>query len=190
MPLWGLALFLAVLIAQRVGELVVSAGHAHWLRSHGGREHAAGHFPLLVLVHVLFPLSLAAEVLVLGSRPGGSWWIWAVLWLAAQVLRYSAVTALGNRWTVGIWVLPGTPLVRRGPYRYLRHPNYVAVVTELVAASMVFGAWRTALAITVLNLLALRIRIRAEERALEADGLLLPQAVAQTFPQPGPRTNS
>ena len=166
LPVWGLVLFLAVLAVQRTWELVLSASHVRWLRAHGGREHASGHFPLLVIVHVLFPLCLAAEVFGLGARPGSFWWAWAAVWLAAQALRYAAVTALGKRWTVSIWVLPGMPMVQRGPYRYLRHPNYLAVVTELVAASLAFGAWRTAVAITLLNLFALRIRIRAEETAL------------------------
>jgi len=77
------------------------------------------------------------------------------------------VRTLGERWTVKIWVLPGEPLVERGPYRWLRHPNYVAVVLELIAAPMMFGAWRTTIVITLLNALALRVRIREEEKALQ-----------------------
>jgi methyltransferase len=159
-------LFLAALTIQRASELQLSAANAKWLAARGGEEHGAGHFPLLVLVHVLLPLCLAAEVLALGARPGPSWWVWAALCLPAQVLRYATIHALGRRWTVGIWVLPGVPVVRHGPYRFLRHPNYLAVVIELAAAPLLFGAWRTAVGITLLNLLALRIRIRAEERAL------------------------
>jgi methyltransferase len=117
-------------------------------------------------VHALFPILLGLEVLLLGARPDAGWPLWLALWLAAQALRYAAVGALGERWTVRIWVLPGAPLVRRGPYRLLRHPNYVAVVVELLAAPLLFGAWRTALVIGVLDLLVLRQRIRAEEAAL------------------------
>jgi methyltransferase len=165
-PRFGLALFLAVLAAQRVGELVHSAHNVRGLRLRGAREYAAGHFPLLVVVHVLFPLCIVAEVVFFGTRPGPLWPAALALYVAAQALRYSAVRALGGRWSVGIWVLPGEPLVRRGPYRFLRHPNYVAVVTELAAAPLMFGAWRTALAISLLNALALSIRIREEEAAL------------------------
>ena len=92
--------------------------------------------------------------------------MWLGLWLSAQALRVAAIRALGERWSVRIWVIPGAPLVRSGPYRYLRHPNYLAVVVELLAASLLFGAWRTALGLSALNLVALRWRIRAEEAAL------------------------
>jgi methyltransferase len=165
-PLWPLALFLAVLAAQRVGELLHAARNTRRLVARGAREHGAGHFPLIVLVHVLFPLCLVAEVLMLGARPGAFWALWLGLWLAAQALRYAAVRALGERWSVRILALPGEPLVRGGPYRYLRHPNYLAVVVELLAAPLMFGAWRTAIAIGALDLVAIGIRIRAEDAAL------------------------
>jgi methyltransferase len=165
--LWGLALFLVVLAAQRLGELLHSARNTRRLLARGARECGADHFPLIVLVHVLFPLCLMAEVLILGARPDRFWALWLGLWLAAQTLRFAAVRALGERWSVRILVLPGAPLVRRGPYRFLRHPNYVAVFVELIAAPLMFGAWRTAVAITLLDLVALRVRIRAEEAALQ-----------------------
>lgn len=162
----GLLAFLAALAAQRTIELVRSARATKRLRARGAREHARGHFPLLVGVHVLFPLALAVEFLGLRARPWASWPLWLALLLAAQALRFWSLRALGERWTVRILVLPGEPLVRRGPYRFLRHPNYLAVAAELLAASLLFGAWRTALGIGVLNAIALGIRIRAEESAL------------------------
>ena len=136
-----------------------------------------------MLVHVLFPLALIAEVLGLGVRPPGAWPLWLALFLAAQVLRVAAIRALGERWHVRIWVVPGMPLVRRGPYRFLRHPNYLVVVLELLAAPMMFGAWRTALAISALNLAALAIRIPAEERALAAAA---PGVATGPAPRPTP----
>jgi len=171
-PWPGLALFLATLAVQRVAELAHSARNVRALRGRGAVQHGARHFPLLVAVHLLFPACLVFEVLRLGARPWPLWPVAFAAWLAAQALRYSAVRALGPRWSVGVWVIPGEPLVRRGPYRFLRHPNYVAVVTELAAAPLMFGAWRTALAIGALNAAALAIRIRAEETALRtaADG--------------------
>ena len=163
---WYLA-FLVVLLAQRFGELALSRRNERRLAARGGREHGAAHFPWIVGVHVLFPLLLGLEVIALGTRPGPLWPLWLALWLAAQALRYWAVRTLGERWTVKIWVLPGEPLVQRGPYRWLRHPNYVAVVLELLAAPLLFGAWRTAIVITLLNAMALRVRIREEEKALQ-----------------------
>ncbi|MFI5371237.1 MAG: isoprenylcysteine carboxyl methyltransferase family protein [Candidatus Eisenbacteria bacterium] len=167
-PLGPLALFLAVLLAQRTGELIHSAANTRRLVASGAREHGAGHLPLIVMVHVLFPLCLASEVVFLGARPGRLWVMWLVLWLGAQALRLAAVRALGERWSVRILVLPGAPLVRRGPYRVLRHPNYLAVVIELLAGPLMFGAWRTAIAISLLDLVALGIRIRVEETALRS----------------------
>jgi len=171
-PAGWLAVFLLVVIAQRVAELVFSARNTRRLLAGGAREYGARHFPLLVLVHVLFPVGLAFEVLVLGSRPGEWWPAWLALWGCAQALRYAAVRALGERWSVRILVLRGAPLVRSGPYALLPHPNYLAVVLELLAAPLIFGAWRTALLVSLLNLFALRIRIRAEEKALGIDAAL------------------
>lgn len=164
----GLVLFLVALAAQRGLELAHSARNERRLAARGAREHAPAHFPLLVAVHVLLPALLVAEVEFLGARPGAAWPLWLALWLAAQGLRYAAVRALGERWTVRIWVLPGAPRIRRGPYRFVSHPNYVAVVVELLAAPLMFGAWRTALVVSALNAVALAVRIRAEEKALGA----------------------
>lgn len=164
----GLALFVGFLVLQRLGELALSARNARRVRALGGREHGAGHFPLLVLVHTLFPAGLLAEAAVLGARPGALWPAWLGLWLAAQTLRYAAMWSLGDRWNVRILVVPGMPLVRRGPYRWIAHPNYLAVAIELIAGALLFGAWRTAVGITALNLVALSVRIRAEEEALRS----------------------
>jgi methyltransferase len=154
-----------VVIVQRIVELYVSSVNTRNLRASGAIEHGAGHFPMLVAVHVLYPVALVLEVIFLGSRPGPAWPLWLALWLAAQALRYSAVHALGPRWSVGIWVERGRPLVRTGPYAHMRHPNYCAVVIELLCGPLIFGAWRTALVISILDLIALRVRARAEERA-------------------------
>jgi methyltransferase len=106
------------------------------------------------------------EVLVLGARIPASWPIWLALFGLGQFLRLWAIRTLGRFWTVRVWVVPGTTPVRRGPYRYLRHPNYLGVALELLAAPLLFGAWRTAVLATLANLLVLAIRIRVEERAL------------------------
>jgi methyltransferase len=160
------ASFTALLGVQRLWELGLSKRHAEALRARGAIEHGSGHFPLFVVLHTLLLVGMVAEVAWLGARPGALWPLWALLFIAAQLLRYAAIRALGPYWNVRVLVIPGAPLVKSGPYRFLKHPNYVAVALELVAAPMIFGAWRTALAVTLLNALALMVRIRCEDRAL------------------------
>jgi methyltransferase len=165
-PFAALAVFLAALAFQRATELALSARHERRLRTRGAIEHGRGHYPWIVALHVSWPLLLIAEMVFAGARPGRSWPIWFVLLLLAQGLRVLALRALGERWTTRVWVLPGEPPLARGPYRWLRHPNYVSVAMELVAAPMLFGAWRTALIATLANVAAMAVRIPTENRAL------------------------
>lgn len=162
----GLALELAAFMAaQRVVELLLSAVNERRLRSMGAVEAGGGHYRWIVLLHATFLASLAVE----GSRSQPpAWWPWPVgLFVLAQGLRYWAIATLGRRWTTRVWVLPGAPLVRRGPYRWLRHPNYVAVMAEFVAAPLAAGAPVTFLVFAPLNAWLLwRVRIPAEEAAL------------------------
>ena len=163
----GPALLLVVMIGQRLGELYLSAKHRPYILAHGGREYGASHFPFIVAVHVLFPIVFLVELARYHPHPGAWWPLWLFLFLAAQGLRYAAIAALGERWNARVFVLPDMPLVRTGPYRWLRHPNYVAVAIEFVAGPMIFGAWRTAAVISVLNAAVLAVRIRCENAALQ-----------------------
>lgn len=163
----GLALELAgFMAAQRVLELLLSAANARRLRAMGAVEAGREHYRWIVGLHAAFLLSLATEGAA--SRPPAAW-PWALaLFALAQALRYWAIAALGRRWTTRVWVLPGAPLVRRGPYRILRHPNYVAVMAEFVAAPLAAGAYLTLLVFAPLNAWLLwRVRIPAEEAALD-----------------------
>ncbi len=169
LPCGPLVAYLVVLAAQRFGELALSRRNLVRLRALGAREVAAGHFPLFVVLHALYPVALVVEVLR-GARPGPGWPLWLVAWLAAQSLRVAAIVALGERWNVRIVVLPGVAPVRRGVYRWLAHPNYLAVALEFVAAPLMFGAWRTAIAASLFNAVAMAVRIPAEVRALREAG--------------------
>ena len=179
----GLGLLLGYLLIERLYELRLSARHARALRARGAVEHGRGHFPMLVALHTAFPIALATEVgLAIGSErsattPLAGWPLWLALFLGAQGMRRWAMRALGEFWNVRVWVLPGASRIRRGPYRFLRHPNYVAVVVEFLAAPLMFGAWRTAVAFSLMNLVALAVRVRVEERALT-------QAAAAHDPRP------
>lgn len=155
---------------ERLAELVVSARHARWSFERGGVESGRGHFPAMVLLHTGLLVACVVEVLV-ADRPFLPWLGWPALALvvASQALRWWCIATLGPRWNTRVIVVPGLPLVDKGPYRWFSHPNYVAVVVEGIALPLVHSAWVTALAFTVLNaVLLLRFRIPAEERALRA----------------------
>ena len=163
--------FLAVVAAtalERIAELVLSTRHARWAFARGGIETGRGHFPAMVCLHTALLIACVAEVL-LGDRPfvPGLGWPALVVVLGSQALRWWCIASLGRHWNTRIVVIPGTPLVVRGPYRWLRHPNYVAVVAEGIALPLVHTAWITAAAFTILNaVLLFGFRIPAEERAL------------------------
>lgn len=163
---WPLVL-IGLTIAQRVIELALSARHRRRVHALGAVEYGRGHFPLMVAVHTLFPILLLFEIARYHTQAGPAWPLWLAVWVSAQALRYAAIRALGDRWNVRVVVVPGMAPVNSGIYRWLRHPNYLAVVMELVAAPMMFGAWRTALVVSALNAVALTLRIRCENDALQ-----------------------
>lgn len=155
---------------ERLAELVVSARNARWSFARGAVESGRGHFPAMVALHTGLLVACVVEVLV-ADRPFLPWLGWPALALvvASQALRWWCIATLGPRWNTRVIVVPGLPLVDRGPYRWIPHPNYVAVVVEGIALPLVHTAWVTALVFTVLNaILLLRFRVPAEERALRA----------------------
>ena len=165
----GLVIILAVFIAvQRLEELRVAARNRAWALASGAREFGAGHYWLFVLLHSGWLIGWVVEAFVRGPQLSTGWFVWLALFVAAQGLRYWAITSLGPYWNTRILVIPGHRLVRRGPYRYLSHPNYVAVTIELVSVPLIFGAWITAVVVSFLNAsLLLGVRIPTEKKALQ-----------------------
>lgn len=161
---WG------TVILQRLIELGIARSHARFILSLGGREAGAEHYKYIVGLHVLFLLSLWVETNG-GHHPlAPLWWVPFSLFLLAQVGRYWCIRTLGKFWNTRIYILPGAPRIKHGPYRYLRHPNYWIVVIELLTLPLTFSAYWTAAIFTIANLwLLLRVRIPAEERALAAE---------------------
>ncbi|MFQ5789854.1 MAG: isoprenylcysteine carboxyl methyltransferase family protein [Acidobacteriota bacterium] len=159
--------FLVVLALERGVEVAISRRHAAWAFSHGGVEFGEGHFIYIKLLHTVFFFACGGEVLLL-HRPFLPELGVPMLGLAvaAQCLRYWAIATLGKHWNVRVIVIPGEPAVSAGPYRYLRHPNYLAVIVEGIAVPLIHTAWITAIAFAVLNAAILWVRIRCEETAL------------------------
>lgn len=161
--------FLAVLGAERGIELAISRAHARAAFARGGFEVGRAHYRVMAVLHASFFVACAAEVLLLDRRFPGMFGAFAVVVvLAAQVLRYAAVSTLGQQWNVRIIVWPDAAPVTKGLYRFIRHPNYVAVVLELLFVPLVHGAFVTAAVYSMCNAALLVVRIREEERALGA----------------------
>jgi methyltransferase len=162
-------LLVGLVALERLAELVVSRRNLAWSLARGGSEHGKGHYPIMVVLHTALLVGAVVEVAV-AERPflPALGWPMLALVIASQALRWWCIRTLGPRWNTRIVVVPGLPLVHRGPYRVLSHPNYVAVVLEGAALPLVHTAWVTALVFTVLNLPLLAVRIRAEEAAMAA----------------------
>jgi methyltransferase len=163
--------FVVLVALERLAELRLSRRNESQLRELGAREHASGHFLAMQLLHTLWLVSIVLEATLL--RPPFQPWISALAALcfgAGQCLRYAAIHALGGRWSVRVFTLPGAAPVTRGIYRYLRHPNYLGVVLEIAALPLMHSAWRSAVVFSLANAVLLAVRIRKEERALSRNG--------------------
>jgi methyltransferase len=163
----GYTVLILLVAAERVAELVVARRNASWSRAHGGVAYGDGHYPAMVALHTALLAGCLAETW-LAPRPFQPPLGWSMLALAlgAQALRWWCISTLGPRWNTRVIVVPGLPLVDGGPYRLLRHPNYLAVVVEGLALPLVHGAWLTATGFTLLNLPLLTVRLRCENAAL------------------------
>ena len=157
-----------ILMVQRLAELALARRNRQWVVALGAKEYGARHYPLFFLLHGAWMAGWITEALT-GMPELSSWWpAWLLLFGAAQSLRYWCIYSLGHYWNTRILVVPGATAVRRGPYRYLPHPNYLAVALELAAVPMLFGCWITAVAATIANgLLIVTVRIPQEEAALK-----------------------
>ena len=162
------ALYLAFLLAigaERLFEVALSRRNAARAFARGGRESGQAHFPAMVALHTAFLASCALES---GIRtfPGALGWAAVAAAMGAQALRYWAVASLGDRWNVRVIVVPGEPPVQSGPYRFMRHPNYLIVIGEIAVLPLVFGEVWVCIAFSVLNAALLAWRLREENLAL------------------------
>jgi methyltransferase len=160
-------LCVAAVAAERLVELVVSRRNARWSFARGGREFGAAHYPVMVVLHTGLLVGCLVEVAVTGRPflPALGWPMLTVVALS-QALRWWCIATLGHQWNTRVIVVPGMGLVARGPYRWFRHPNYVAVVAEGFALPLLHTAWVTAVVFSLLNAALLRVRLAVEDDAL------------------------
>lgn len=167
-PAWVPWCILALVALQRLLELVKAQRNTARLLARGAQEVAAGHYPLIVALHTGWLAALMIWVLAHPTMINGGC---LALYVVVQAMRLWTLSSLGPYWTTRIITLPGAPLVRRGPYRFLRHPNYVVVVLEIAILPLALGAWLLAVGFSILNALVLRIRLKAENAALDERAL-------------------
>lgn len=160
--IWASIAILAFVTLQRLAELPIARANTRRLLAAGGHEVGASHYPFIVALHAGWLITL--------------WWLapgrpidisFLLLFLLIEAGRVWVLRTLGNRWTTRIIVIPGEQLVAGGPYRFVRHPNYLVVIGEIAVLPLVFGLWHIAIIFSLLNAVMLTVRIRAENRALD-----------------------
>lgn len=156
----GAILFLVFIIVQRLSELAISKANTKRLLERGAYEVGANHYPAMVAIHSAWIVCLVLFGYAQTVSP-----FWLILFAILQAFRVWILTSLGSRWTTRIIILE-EPLVTRGPFKFIRHPNYALVVAEIIVAPMVLGLWWVAVVFTILNAAMLYVRINAEEKAL------------------------
>jgi methyltransferase len=162
--IWVAYAIILLVVMQRLFELVLANRNTQRLKAQGGVEISAGHYPLIILLHtvwllaVLWALPPALEIS----------WPWLVLFVALQAARIWVVKSLGPYWTTRIISVPGKPLVKKGPYRFVRHPNYIVVAGEILALPMAFHETAVAIFFSLANAAILFWRIREEDAGLAA----------------------
>jgi methyltransferase len=160
------SLFIGFIIVQRLTELGIARKNEGYMKNRGALEFGQGHYKWMILIHTVFILSTIIEVLFINRELSRFWPIFLTFFFLIQGMRVWALMSLGTYWNTKIIVMPGAKVVKKGPYRYIKHPNYLVVTLELMIIPMLFNAWLTAIIFSCLNILILSIRIPIEERAL------------------------
>ena len=160
MSIWYL--LVALIVVQRLIELMIARVNTKRLLANGGVEHGANHYPLIVTLHAAWLVSLVVFVPAEATiNP-----MLLVIFIALQLSRVWVLTSLGRYWTTRVITVPGQPLVKRGPFRLVRHPNYLIVAAELIVVPLIAGVWELSVVFGIANALVLAWRIRVEEQAI------------------------
>lgn len=160
------ALFFAFIVTQRVVELGIARKNEKWIKSMGAIEYGREHYKYMVSLHVAFLASFLVEVVMLDRSLSPFWPAILSLFIMTQSLRIWSIQSLGKFWNTKVLILPDASIVKAGPYKFLRHPNYTIVVLEILLIPLMFQAFYTAIVFTLLNAWMLSVRIPLEEKAL------------------------
>lgn len=155
-------IFISFLILQRLSELFIARRNEKWLLSQGAVQYGQSHYPFMIAMHTLFLVALIVEYMLSGGTAIS--WIFLAIFLAVLAFKFWALSSLGKYWNTKIYRIPGVYPVKRGPYKLLKHPNYMEVVCEIAFIPLVFHLYYTAIIFTVLNAAMLTVRIREENR--------------------------
>jgi len=154
--------FIAFLIVQRLSELYISRRNEQWLLENGAIQYGQSHYLYMVVMHTLFLLSNIAEYYWRGGPPIN--WIALACFLIVLSFKFWALSSLGKYWNTKIYRIPGVSPVKKGPYKFLKHPNYMEVVCEIAIIPLVFHLYYTAIVFTLLNAIMLTVRIKVENK--------------------------
>ena len=159
------ALFISFIILLRIGELILSKKNENWLLKHNAIEYGQKHYPFIVALHVLFLVSMIIEYSIKQTNTFNPFLF--VLYLLLLIFKVWIIVSLGKFWNTKIYHIPSFPLIKKGPYKYFKHPNYLVVVAEIAVIPLVFGLYCTSIAFTVLNFIMLSVRVKEENKVLK-----------------------
>lgn len=159
-------IFILLVILQRLVEVGIARRNEKWMKINGAIEIGKEHYKYIVAIHVLYFVSLIIEVTYFQKEMSSIWPVFLLFFTVAQALRVWSLLSLGRFWNTKIIILPNVSIISKGPYKFIRHPNYLVVVIEILVIPLIFNAFWTAIVFSILNIVVLSIRISAEESAL------------------------
>ena len=162
-------LVMTAVIAQRLTELIISKRNEKWLLENGAVEYGKDHYKYIVIMHTLFFVSMITEYEIKGRYTEFNVinYLFLVFFLILQIFRVLVIKSLGKYWNTKIFRIHGSAPVKTGPYRYIKHPNYIIVSCEILILPLIFNLYYTAVIFSLLNAAMLSVRIKAENEALK-----------------------
>jgi methyltransferase len=158
--------FFTFVILQRISELIIAKRNYKLAINSGGIEYDKSGYKFIVIMHIMFFISLIVEYHFFSRLIFQFWYIFFIVFIIAQILRYWSIVTLGKYWNTKIIVIPNSKLIIKGPYKFIKHPNYLAVVLEIASLPIIFSCFITSMIFSLINFILIRRRISIEESAL------------------------